>query len=123
MSTKSLQNTSRGRNSRWQMFFKIGARESLAIFTEKRLKACDFIKKRLQHRCFPVNIAKFLRTAFFIEHLWWLLLNSLSKILYFNKRLRMFQISAKGSKSQHGIEINNFQQLLKLIELKFISTT
>ena len=26
------------------------------------LKACNFIKKRLQHRCFPVNIAKFLRT-------------------------------------------------------------
>ena len=26
------------------------------------LKACIFIKKRLQHRCFPVNIAKFLRT-------------------------------------------------------------
>ena len=25
------------------------------------LKACSFIKKRLQHRCFPVNIAKFLR--------------------------------------------------------------
>ena len=24
-------------------------------------KACDFIEKRLQHRCFPVNIAKFLR--------------------------------------------------------------
>ena len=27
------------------------------------------LKKRLQHRCFPVNIAKFLRTSFFIEHL------------------------------------------------------
>ena len=26
------------------------------------LQACNFIKKRLQHRCFPVNIAKFLRT-------------------------------------------------------------
>ena len=26
------------------------------------LRACDFIKKRLQHRCFPVIIAKFLRT-------------------------------------------------------------
>ena len=26
------------------------------------------------HRCFPVNFAKFLRTPFFIEHLWWLLL-------------------------------------------------
>ena len=25
-------------------------------------KACKFIKKWLQHRCFPVNIAKFLRT-------------------------------------------------------------
>ena len=26
------------------------------------LQACMFIKKRLQHKCFPVNIAKFLRT-------------------------------------------------------------
>ena len=25
------------------------------------LKACNFIKKRPQHRCIPVNIAKFLR--------------------------------------------------------------
>ena len=28
------------------------------------LLACKFIKKRLQHRCFLANIAKFLRTAF-----------------------------------------------------------
>ena len=27
-------------------------------------EAWNFIKKRLQHRYFPVNIAKFLRTAF-----------------------------------------------------------
>ena len=27
------------------------------------LKACNIIKKRLQHRCFPVNIAKSLRTS------------------------------------------------------------
>ena len=26
------------------------------------LETCDFIKKGLQHSCFPVNIAKFLRT-------------------------------------------------------------
>ena len=38
------------------------------------LKARKSIKRRLQHRCFPVNIAKFLKTAFSIEHLWWLLL-------------------------------------------------
>ena len=29
------------------------------------LKARNFIKKRLQHRCFPVSIAIFLKTAFF----------------------------------------------------------
>ena len=28
------------------------------------LKACNFIKKRHQRRCFPVNIAKYLRKAF-----------------------------------------------------------
>ena len=38
-------------------------------------KACNFIKKILQHRCFPVNIAEFLRTDFCIEQLWWLLLD------------------------------------------------
>ena len=32
-----------------------------------RLQA--FIKKRVQHRCFPGNTTKLLRTAFFIEHL------------------------------------------------------
>ena len=29
------------------------------------LQACNFIKKRLQLSCFPVNIAKLLRTVFF----------------------------------------------------------
>ena len=32
------------------------------------LQACNFIKKRLQHRCFPVN------SKLFLEQLWWLLL-------------------------------------------------
>ena len=45
------------------------------------LKAYNFIKKRLQHRCFPVNIAKLLRTAFFIEQLRWLLLDFLKNLL------------------------------------------
>ena len=26
------------------------------------LKVCNFIKKRLQHRCFPVNFRKFSKT-------------------------------------------------------------
>ena len=29
------------------------------------LKVCNFIKKRLQHRCFPVNIVKFFKNSFF----------------------------------------------------------
>ena len=40
----------------------------------KVIKKSYFIKKILEHRCFPVNIAKLLRTAFFTEHLGWLLL-------------------------------------------------
>ena len=74
-------------------FFKIGVPKNLVVFTGKRIcgilfliklqafsippgniknlwfsegieKACNFIKIRLQHKCFPVNIGKFLRTTF-----------------------------------------------------------
>ena len=38
-------------------------------------EACNFIKKGLWHRCFPMNFAKFLRAPFLTEHLWWLLLH------------------------------------------------
>ena len=34
------------------------------------------LKKRLWHRCFPVNIAKFLRPPFLTEHLRWLFLSN-----------------------------------------------
>ena len=59
-----------------QMFFKKGALKSFAIFTGKclcwslfliKLQAYNFIKKRFQHRSFPMNIAKFLR-KFYIKH-------------------------------------------------------
>ena len=34
------------------------------------LKTCNLVKKRLQYRCLPVNIAKFLRTpTYFEKHL------------------------------------------------------
>ena len=46
-----------------------------------RLMAFNFIKNRLLHRCFPVNITKCLRKAFFIEHLWWLLLKMVEESL------------------------------------------
>ena len=36
------------------------------------MQAYNFIKKRLQHSCFPVKFARFLRTPFFAEHRRWL---------------------------------------------------
>ena len=36
------------------------------------LRPAILLKKRLWHRCFPVNFANFLRTPFLTEHLWWL---------------------------------------------------
>ena len=39
-----------------------------------KLRPANLWKKRLWHRCFAVNFLKFLRTPFYIEHLWWLLL-------------------------------------------------
>ena len=39
-----------------------------SLFNEAAgLKACDSIQKRLQHRCFPVKLAKFLRASYSTE--------------------------------------------------------
>ena len=69
------------------MFSKIGVLKNYANFTGKHLcqsilfkkvaslQTCNFIRKRLQQRCFPVKFAKFLRTPFLTKHLWWLLPN------------------------------------------------
>ena len=56
------------------MFFKIGARKTL-------------LKKRLQHSCIPVKLAKFLRIPFLKENLRWLLLY----ILYARRRHMQFE--------------------------------
>ena len=58
------------------MFYKKGVPENLAKFTGKHLflslyinkvkgvRTANLLKKRLWRRCFPVNLAKFLRTPF-----------------------------------------------------------
>ena len=84
------------KNSFSQMFFKIGVLKNLknlknfskqvflnihrkipvleSFFNKVgSLESCNLLKKRLQHRCFLVNIAKFLRTTISIKHLRWLL--------------------------------------------------
>ena len=42
-------------------------------------KTSKFIKKRIQHRCFPVNIAKFLLTPVFKDICVWLVLKIIKK--------------------------------------------
>ena len=49
--------------------------QSLILIKMQASRLATSLKKRLWHRYFPVNFAKCLRTAFFAEHLWWLLLN------------------------------------------------
>ena len=65
----SGQNRSDHRSSRQEVFCKKGALRNFTKFTGKHLCLILFF-----HRCFPLNSVKLLRTPFFIEHLWWLLL-------------------------------------------------
>ena len=60
---KILQNSQENTCDRVSFFNKVAG-----------LRPATLLKKRLWHRCFPVNFAKFLRTPFLTEHLWWLLL-------------------------------------------------
>ena len=77
---KSLEAAVCRRSSKW-VFLKVSPNLQQNICVESLfnrdagLQACKFIKKRLQHRYFPVNIAKFLRRPFVAKHLRWLLLH------------------------------------------------
>ena len=71
------------RGIRWQMFFKISVlkkfQRKISVLesnfsTVVSLICCNFIKKRLQQRCFPVKFAIFLIKPFFAEYFRWLLL-------------------------------------------------
>ena len=53
--------------------------QSLLFSKVASLRPATLLKKRLWHRSFPVNFAKFLRTPSFTEQLRWLLLKRLSK--------------------------------------------
>ena len=67
------------RSSRPEVFSRKSVLRKFAKFTGKYpclcLRAATLLKKRLWHRCFPVNFAILLRTPSFTEHLRWLLLN------------------------------------------------
>ena len=78
-----------------EVFCKNGVLRHFTKFTGKHLchslffnkvlglRLATLFKKRLWHRCFPVNFVKFLKTTFYIEHPWWLLFPRLSLYIFF----------------------------------------
>ena len=64
------------RSSRPSVFCKKCVLKNFAKFTGKHLYQSHHFNKL----CFPANFAKFLRTPFLTEHLWWLLLLLLAVI-------------------------------------------
>ena len=90
------------RKSRTGVLYKKVALKKFGKFTKKYLCRSLFfkkvagirpetlLKKKLRHRCFPVNFSKFLRAPFFIELVRWLLLENLqmrqSHVLFFSLR-------------------------------------
>ena len=94
-----------------QVFNKKAVLKNFAIFTEKHLRwslflnknaglqSWNFIKKRLQHRFFPVNIAKFLRAPVLENICEWL--------------FKPFPTWASNITSNMGIEENIFSKTKK----------
>ena len=91
------------RSSRLEVFCKKGVLRNFTTFTEKHLcqslffnkvaslRPATLLKKRLWHRCFPVNLVKFLRQPFSIKHLWWLLLDTRSQGLSKRKLCQYYE--------------------------------
>ena len=54
-----------------------------------------FLIKLQVFRCFPVKTGKLLRAGFFIEHLWWLLLQMFCFTLYFQKDIAEYIVAIR----------------------------
>ena len=101
------------------------------LFNEiKSLKAWNFIKKRLQRKCFPVKFRKFLRTPFFIEHIRCLLLEGVCEGTSFVKILQSChfnifgitcfrEMSIKGTVMQTGKALKNDRLRVSKASWKF----
>ena len=113
------------RSSRQEVLSKEGVLWNFTKFAGKNLcqrlffsKAAGprpgtLLKKRLWHRCVPVNLVKFLRTPFFREHLWWLLLLLTTNSIILTLSFEAFpsKVSQKTrDKLQCSAFINNFER-------------
>ena len=72
------------------------------------LRRATLLKKRLWYRCLPVSFTKFLRTPFFIDHLWWLLLWMIYELSRIFEIIPTGRLLAQNIKSQ----ISHCQQIL-----------
>ena len=119
-------------SSRPKVLCKKGVLRNFSKFTGKHLclRPTDLLKKRLWHRCFPVNFTKFLRTPFSQNASGRLLLYMLMNVYEFFKFSSLESISQYGNTSwaiylhdkcyvSAGRERNNFQQLVKTNWTKF----
>ena len=89
----SIFRSSRPGGVRWKGFLRNFAKftgkhlcRSLFFNTVAALRPATLLKKRLWHRCFHVNFAKFLRTPFPTEYLWRLLLNLMPRNNLFDSK-------------------------------------
>ena len=93
------------RSSHRTCFIKKAVLKNFAIFTGKHLcrnlfliklrAPCNFIKKRFQHRCFPVNIAKLLTISILKNNCEWLLFllwNHLTESVQFSDETNLWNL-------------------------------
>ena len=74
------------RNYVLKNFANSTGKQVLGFFDEVAgLRVCNFIEKRLQHRCFNVSFAKFLKTSI-LKNIWKRLLLNVSYILQQNSQ-------------------------------------
>ena len=58
-------------NEKWKYYITNRSSLTFMVFIEvHNLKACNFIKKRLQHKCFPVKFAKSLRAPPILKNIY-----------------------------------------------------
>ena len=78
---------------------------------KKRLRPATLLKKRLLHRCFPVKFVKFLRTPFYIELFWSLLLERLV--------FRLHEVKSEEDSEDFSIHITNANCIKCVLEVMF----
>ena len=97
--------------------------ENFPALKNSWLRTCNPIKNRLQRRCFPVNIVKFLRTAFSIEQLWWLLLE-LRHIFCLWYNLKIYEDSmTQTSQQTFGLMKTSWRRFEEVFRLRLRKTS